>query len=137
MKTSCLAHEYACRGSPAPATTQRKAMEQPLFKFQRGTTRVVDDTRENEGEDGDVPRALDHAGHQGKQVQLVSWFQARTSWTPVKQRPAFPAVVPASSKYVYSLFLQHLSKCLGHHKCGSMLNAFLKTGWDNIQFFKK
>ena len=128
MKASCSAHEYACRGSPAPATTQRKATEQPLFKFQRGTTRVADDRRENEGEDGDVPRALDHAGHQGKQVQLVSDFRQGLPWTPVKQRPAFPAVVSASSKYVCSLFLQHLFRCLGHHKCGSMMNAFLKIG---------
>nr|CAI9712154.1 unnamed protein product [Rangifer tarandus platyrhynchus] len=35
--------------------------------------------RENEGEDGDVPRALDHAGRQGKQVHRVSRFQARAS----------------------------------------------------------
>ena len=28
MKASCSAHESACRGSPAPATTQRKATEQ-------------------------------------------------------------------------------------------------------------
>lgn len=91
-------------------------------------TKVADDRRENEGEDGDVPRALDHAGHQGKQAQLVSDFRQGLPWTPMKQRPAFPAVVSASSKYVCSLFLQHLSKCLGHHKCGSMMNAFLKIG---------
>lgn len=65
MKTSCVVHQYAGSGAPASATRQGKAAIQPPIKLQFAIMRVVEDIRENEDDDGDVPSSTEKCRVQG------------------------------------------------------------------------
>lgn len=127
MKASRLVHESMhTEVPPALATAQRKATGQPLFRFQCGTEprRVVDDTREDEGEDGDVPRALDHAGHQGSRCNLSPSFRQGDQVDPCE---AEASVFCSSLQLPPNMSTPSFTTSIQmprHHKCGSMLDLF-------------